>query len=121
MQVKSVRGFTFRTWWLWILPLILGVVAISVAAGVTRTAKGLVADQNGKPIQGAIVKVENMRTLSIRSFITKKDGSYQFFQLDPNVDYQLSASYHNASSGTKTLSTFDERSVAFIELRIDLE
>jgi Carboxypeptidase regulatory-like domain len=112
---------SIRNRWLRILLAMLVLTALSVAAGATRTAKGVVTDQNGKPIQGAIVQLENTRTLAIRSFITKKDGSYQFFQLDPNVDYRLSAAFRDASSGTKTLSTFDERSVAFIDLRIEVK
>ena len=117
MTVKN----TIRKMWFWILPALFSVTAIAVAAGATRSVKGVVSDQNGKPIQGAIVQVENQRTLAIRSFITKKDGSYQFFQLDPSIDYQLSASYHDASSGSKTLSTFDERSLAFVNLRIEVK
>ena len=104
-----------------IFALILVVAGLSLATNAARTLKGVVSDQNGKPIQGAIVQVENARTMAIRSFITKKDGSYQFYELDPDVDYHLSAAYQHASSGSKTLSTFDERPVAFIDLRIEVK
>jgi hypothetical protein len=97
------------------------LVALALGTDVTRTLKGIVSDQNGDPIQGAIVQLENTRTMAIRSFISQKDGSYQFQRLDRGVDYKVSASLHDASNGTKTLSTFDERSIAFLNLRIEVK
>lgn len=111
---------SIRKWCRASLP-VLGLLSISMTAEVTRSLKGAVSDQNGNSIQGAIVQLENTRTMSIRSFITPKDGSYHFQGLDRNVDYKVSASFRNASSGSKTLSTFDERSIAFVNLRIELK
>ena len=42
-----------------------------------------------------------MKTLQIRSFITKEDGTYHFFELSPDVDYELKADFQGASSGPK--------------------
>ena len=66
-----------------------------------------------------MVQLKNMKTLQIRSFITKEDGTYHFFELSPDVDYELKADFQGASSGTKTLSSFDSRKKAVINLKLN--
>jgi hypothetical protein len=39
--------------------------------------------------------------------------------LSPDVDYELKADYQGASSSTKTLSTFDSRKTATINLKLN--
>jgi hypothetical protein len=43
-----------------------------------RPVVGLVTDKRGNTLPGAIVQIENTRTLAVRSYITKIDGRYQF-------------------------------------------
>ena len=50
------------------------------------------------PISGAIVQLENMKTLQIRSFITKDKGNYYFGELSTDVDYKLHAENHGMIS-----------------------
>jgi hypothetical protein len=66
-----------------------------------------------------VVQLKNMKTLQIRSFITLDDGTYHFFELSPDVDYELKADFRGASSGTKTLSSFDSRKKAIINLKLN--
>ena len=49
-------------------------------------------------MSGAVVQLKNMKTLQIRSFITQTDGTYRFFELSPDVDYELKADYQGASA-----------------------
>jgi hypothetical protein len=115
MQISVViRNVRRWAWWL----ALLCVAALVLAAQSTRSVKGIVCDQNGNPLKGAVVQLTNTRTLWIRSCISQRDGSYQFQRLNRDVDYELSASYHQASGRVKTLSMFDEWPVAFINLRI---
>ena len=92
--------------WAWWLAL-LCAAALAMAARVTRSVEGVVSDQDGNPINGAVVQIENTRTLWIRSYISQKDGAYHFHGLDQNVDYELRAAYHGVSSRAKKLSMFD--------------
>jgi Carboxypeptidase regulatory-like domain len=84
-----------------------------------RTVQGSVTDTAGEAVNGAVVQLKNTKTLQIRSFITKDNGAYYFHGLSTDVDYELRADYLGASSGSKTLSTFDSRKVAVMNLKLD--
>jgi hypothetical protein len=83
-----------------------------------RTVQGSVTDAEGEAVNGAVVQLKNTKTLQIRSFITKDNGAYYFHGLGTDVDYELHAEYQGASSGAKTLSTFDSRKVAVMNLKL---
>ena len=83
-----------------------------------RSVQGTVSDAAGNAVDGAVVQLKNTKTLQIRSFITKDHGSYYFHGLSPDVDYELRAEYQGASSPTKTLSAFDSRKQAAINLTL---
>ena len=84
-----------------------------------RTVQGTVTDAAGEAVNGAVVQLKNTKTLQIRSFITKDNGAYYFHGLSTDVDYELRADYQDASSGAKTLSTFDSRKLAIMNLKLD--
>jgi len=84
----------------------------------TRSVQGSVTGADDSVVNGAVVQLKNVKTLQIRSFITKDDGTYYFHGLSPDVDYELRADYQGASSGTKTLSSFDSRKDATINLQL---
>jgi hypothetical protein len=87
--------------------------------GTSRSVQGMVVDSTGKPVEGAVVQLKDTKTLQIRSFITKADGLYHFHGLSPNVDYELRAEYQGSSSSNKTLSSFDDRKQAVVNLKLD--
>lgn len=85
----------------------------------TRSVQGTVTDQGSKPVANANVQLKDMKTLQIRSYITHDDGTYHFAGLSTNVDYELKAATESGkSSSTKTLSTFDSRKNATIDLKL---
>ena len=83
-----------------------------------RSVQGTVTDASDNAIDGAVVQIKNTKTLQIRSFITKEHGAYYFHGLSPDVDYELKAEYQGQSSPTKTLSSFDSRKQAVINLKL---
>ena len=85
----------------------------------TRSVAGVVTTADDAGVTGAVVQLKNTKTLQIRSFITKENGSYYFHELSPDVDYELKADYQGASSPTKTLSSFDSRKNATINLKLN--
>ena len=107
----------------------LAVVAVAVPAAAqqrgnkqdanTRSVSGVVRDTSDAAISGAVVQVKDTKTLQVRSFITQQDGTYHFHGLSTNVDYELKADYNGASSGVKTLSSFDSRPKAVINLKLE--
>ena len=85
----------------------------------TRSVQGVVTTPEDAAVNGAVVQLKNVKTLQIRSFITKDDGTYFFHGLSPDIDYELRADYQGASSGTKTLSAFDSRKTATMNLKLN--
>jgi hypothetical protein len=84
----------------------------------TRSVQGVVTAADDTPVVGAVVQLKDTKTLQIRSFISKENGAYYFYELSPDKDYELRAEYQGASSGTKTLSLFDSRKKAVINLKL---
>lgn len=72
----------------------------------TRSVEGAVTDADGGFVAGAVVHLENTKTLQVRSYITKENGSYSFYGLSPSVEYQLQAEYQGATSDTKKIDVF---------------
>lgn len=83
-----------------------------------RSVEGVVTDPEGNLVEGAVVQLKNTRTLQVRSYITGKNGAYSFHGLSPNVDYELKAEHQGRSSDVRTLSVFDTRRRAVINLRL---
>ena len=84
-----------------------------------RSVTGLITGADEMPAVGAVVQIKDMRTLQIRSFITQNDGTYHFYGLKTDVDYQLSARSGDTTSPTKTLSTFDTRKEAILNFKLE--
>ena len=106
---------------LFIALLLLGTVVMlgtSASAQATRTLQGEVLTNSDAPISGAVVYLKNTKTLAIRTFVSDDKGSYRFASLSPNVDYEVYAEYKGARSDTKTLSAFDSRPTAIMNLKI---
>jgi hypothetical protein len=87
-------------------------------AGTTRSIEGLVLDAKGKPITGAVVLLKNTKTLQVRSYIAQPDGSYRFFGLSTDINYQLRAQAQGLTSKTKTVSVFNSRKVVKLDLKV---
>lgn len=98
---------------------LLAVTAMPLAAQATRTLQGQVMKGGDAPLPGAVVYLKNTKTLAIRTFVSDDKGNYRFASLSPNVDYEIYAEYKGAKSDTKTLSAFDSRSTATINLKVN--
>jgi len=84
-----------------------------------RSVQGVVEDPQGNPAGSAIVQLKNTKSLQVRSFIAKTDGTYYFNGLSTDVDYELKAEAPAGSSSVKTLSRFDSRRQAVINLKLE--
>jgi len=84
----------------------------------TRAVEGIVTGSDSQPVSGAVVQLNDTKTLQIRSFITKADGTYHFAGLSTNDDYEIHAQYNGASSGTKRLDVFNPRKLVKINLKL---
>ena len=83
-----------------------------------RALVGRVVDDREQPLQKAIVYLKNTKNLAIKTYISEPDGSFRFSGLASNIDYEVYAEHEGARSDTKTLSGFDSRRQANINLKI---
>jgi hypothetical protein len=105
----------------------LAVLLFCVPAGLaqnkkeppTRSVSGVVLTSDEKLAVGAVVQLTDTKTKQVRSFYTQEHGEYYFHGLSPDIDYELTASYQGATSATKTLSVFDNRKNAVIDLKVN--
>ncbi len=83
-----------------------------------KAVTGIVTDAAGAPVPGAVVQLKNMKTLEVRSFISKDRGDYFFHGLATDVDYELKAQFNGKSSAPRVLSSFDSHAEAVINLQL---
>jgi Carboxypeptidase regulatory-like domain len=88
-------------------------------ASAPRSLSGVVTDRIGHPIAGAVVYLENTRSLAIFTYITGEDGSYRFNNLSPDIDYRIHAESDGRKSQLKNLSSYDTRKQPRITLRFE--
>lgn len=105
------------------LLLTMGLLAWVAGEGQysPRPVTGVVTDKRGNTLPGAIVQLENTRSLRVRSYLTRKDGKYQFRGLNDDIDYTLRAHYMRWWSTTKTLSKFNSSKNPVVNLVIPID
>src|SRR4051812_32158326 len=84
----------------------------------TRSVDGVVSNSDDFPAVGAVVQLENTKTQQIRSYVTQEDGKYRFYELSTEVEYKLKADSKGQTSSAKSLSQFDSRKQAVINLKL---
>ncbi len=87
----------------------------------SRSVAGVVENDKGELVEGAVVKLKDTKTLEVRSFITQDDGRYRFHGLSTENDYELRASHEGQESKARRLSVYDSRKKATINLKLKPE
>ncbi len=84
----------------------------------TRVIEGVVQDNRGAPVPGAIVLLKDTKTLQIRSYIAQHDGKYHFYGLSTDINYQVRAETGEMTSPTKLVSVFDSHKFIKVNLKL---
>ena len=84
-----------------------------------RSISGEVRFASGAPASGAVVKLKDLKTLAIRSYLVAGDGKFSFQNLSSNVDYQVRADAPGFAPATKTISIFDSRPHVVVKLKLE--
>jgi len=88
-------------------------------ATAPRNLTGNIFDRADHVVPTAVVYLKNTRSLAVYTFIADKEGAYHFNNLSPDIDYQVHAESEGHKSPVKTLSSFDTRKQANINLKLD--
>jgi hypothetical protein len=103
-----------------------GVPAASAVAATTtkvpqlRTIQGEVSSKNGTPVQGAVVYLQDTKSLAVRSYLSDAQGQYHFRQLSMNLDYDLWAELNGKRSKTKSISHFNSKADLEYKLKLPM-
>ncbi len=73
----------------------------------SRAVKGVVTDEFGKPTQGALVTLTDLKSKQKWTVVTKADGKYDFDELSFVVDYEVLAKRGTSVSVVKKLSQYE--------------
>jgi hypothetical protein len=73
----------------------------------SRSLRGTVTDDTGQPMAGALVTLTDDSTKEKITFITKKDGKFNFDDLSFNKDYEVVARFQSQVSSPRKLSQYD--------------
>ena len=88
--------------------------------GNQRSLQGQVMGRHDAPLGNAVVYLKNAKTLAVRTLYADANGQYSFNALSPTANYEVYAEYNGKKSETRTLSTFDSRAKANINLHVDV-
>jgi len=88
-------------------------------AATLRILQGTVYDKDDNPVVGAVVQLKDVRTLQMRSYISKENGEYHFSSLKIDDDYEVEAKNKDLTSGPKKISIFDNRKIVIQNLKAD--
>ena len=83
-----------------------------------RELTGIVKDDSGTPIDGAVVRIKDTKTGRVIDYITKQDGAFQFHELDMDIDYELTAQRKGFDNAAKKLSKYDSRKPATLNFEL---
>ncbi len=75
-------------------------------------------DENGNPAADAVVLLKDTKTLQVRSYIAAKDGSYHFFGVSSDINYEVRGQANGLTSKRETVSVFDSHQIVKQDLKL---
>jgi Carboxypeptidase regulatory-like domain len=85
----------------------------------SRDVTGKVTDSSGQAVEGALVTLTDTKTNAKTTFITKKDGRFNFDDLSLTVDYRLQARFKDVVTEPRNISQYDPNTRIVRILQID--
>ncbi len=107
----------------------MGLLVCGVASGgqqrsspapISRTIEGSVLDHSGHPVPGAVVLIEDLKSLQVRTYLVQEDGKFRFRGLSSDANYELRARFNGVASNAKTVSVFETHPVVVVNLTLSI-
>lgn len=97
-----------------VLSGLLGCLLLSLAQtswaqakpAVHHTVDGTVVDANHAPLSGAVVYLENPKSLDVQSYLSDAQGHFHFNHISPQTDYEVWAEQNGVESKHRFISQF---------------
>ncbi len=74
---------------------------------VRHTVDGTVLNDAKAPVAGAVVYLENPKSLDVQSYLTDDKGQFHFLHISPQTDYDLWAEQNGVQTKHKFISQFN--------------
>lgn len=100
--VSALLGFAFSP----------HAVQAQAKPAVRHSVDGTVVDAARKPIAGAVVYLENPRSLDVQSYLSDNQGHFHFNHISPQTDYEVWAEQNGVESKHRFISQFSSH-IAF--------
>ena len=98
-----------------------GPAATATKVPQLRVVEGMVCGKSGTPIQGAVVYLQDTKSLAVKSYLSDDQGRFHFRQLSMNLDYDLWAELNGKRSKTKSISQFNSKPDVKYRLKLPIE
>ena len=86
-----------------------GVLAETTKVPKLRTIEGVVSSKEGAPVQGAVVYLQDSKSLAVKSYLSDAEGRFHFRRLSMSIDFDLWAELNGKRSKTKSISQFNSK------------
>jgi len=93
---------------------------VAAACLLARNAHGVVIDAAGAPVPSATVLLKGESDSSVRSYITQKDGTFNFVGLNDDLYYSLKARVGKHETKEAQIGRFDKIGEKPIQLKFNV-
>lgn len=83
-----------------------------------RTVEGEVCSKEGAPISGAVVYLQDSKSLAVKSYLSDAQGHFHFRELSMSADFDLWAELNGKRSRTKSISQFNSKTDLNYKLKL---
>ncbi len=87
----------------------IGPAASTTKVPQLRTIEGMVCRKDGSPVQGAVVYLQDTKSLAVKSYLSDAQGQFHFRHLSMSLDYDVWAELNGKRSKTKSVSQFNSK------------